>query len=297
MPVHANVAADAAAVGGGADAPLAVRRGMGSSERFMYLAEQTYGGTFRIGAVLTLRAPAPLTAAALTAAITTVAARHDALRTVVVRGDTFAVAPAAAAAPAIDVKAVSAGAGGVTAAAFADAQAVLAAGPEGSWANPPPSAAGGAVPATPDRLPWRAAVYVPAPGVAHAPADAAAVVYYLPHYLSDGTSVDVLSAATVDALTAAASTGGGDPATTAAVAAAGGVVPLAPAADDVYPPPGGPLLGMAAGVARFLAGEVAAPLTRSPSRSTGRACSPTRARWCRSTCPSMDGWARLRGGG
>lgn len=208
----------------------------------MYLAEQTYGGTFRIATVLTLCSPNPLTAARLTAAIDAVAARHDALRTVVI-GQEFVVAPPTAT-PTVDVKAVAEDAEGVTAAAFADAQSVLAAGTSGAWTNPPLPA--GAAAHTPISLPWRAGVYLPAPGSTHAPTDAAAVVYYLPHYLSDGTSVDVLAAATIDALTAASSAGvvaagqvGMAAAGEVGEAAAGEVVPLAPAVNDVYPPQGG----------------------------------------------------------
>ncbi|KAK1859451.1 hypothetical protein I4F81_002047 [Pyropia yezoensis] len=245
----------------GVDAALPVRRRMGGPERLMYLAEQTYGGTFRIATVLTLCSPNPLTAARLTAAIDAVAARHDALRTVVI-GQEFVVAPPTAT-PTVDVKAVAEDAEGVTAAAFADAQSVLAAGTSGAWTNPPLPA--GAAAHTPISLPWRAGVYLPAPGSTHAPTDAAAVVYYLPHYLSDGTSVDVLAAATIDALTAASSAGV-VAAGQVGMAAAGEVVPLAPAVNDVYPPQGGGLLGMAAGLLRF-ASEVAAPVTRRHRRA------------------------------
>lgn len=254
----------------GVDAALPVRRRMGGPERLMYLAEQTYGGTFRIATVLTLCSPNPLTAARLTAAIDAVAARHDALRTVVI-GQEFVVAPPTAT-PTVDVKAVAEDAEGVTAAAFADAQSVLAAGTSGAWTNPPLPA--GAAAHTPISLPWRAGVYLPAPGSTHAPTDAAAVVYYLPHYLSDGTSVDVLAAATIDALTAASSAGvvaagqvGMAAAGEVGEAAAGEVVPLAPAVNDVYPPQGGGLLGMAAGLLRF-ASEVAAPVTPAGSGLT-----------------------------
>lgn len=136
---------------------------------------------------------------------------------------------------------------GVTAAAFADAHAVLAAGTGGAGAAPHGKAAAATATPTPAHLPWHAGVYLPAPGREHDPADAAAVVYYLPHYLADGTSIDILAAATVDALAAAVG-----PAAKANTA----TVPLAPPLGEVYPPPGGAgIAGMARGVAAFLAAD------------------------------------------
>jgi len=226
---------------------------MGGTERFMRAAEQDYGATFRIAAVLTLASATPLHAGDLTAAVAAVAARHEALRTLVV-GDTFVEAPPHLA-PCVDVAVVppASMAAGVTAAAFAAAQAVLAGGVGGVWANPPPTTPGG-VPAT---LPWRAGVFLPPPGTPHNRTDAGALVWYTPHYLTDGTSTDALAAATVDALAAAAA------------AAAGGasppphppaVVPLAPPLGAVYPPPGG-ALGVPLGMARLVVKEVLTPLT------------------------------------
>lgn len=249
-----------ASVAGG-EAALVVRRHMGATERMMYYAEQSFGGAFRIAAVLTLCSSTPLSAPSLSAAIAAVAARHDALRTVVVRGDTFAVAPQGAV-PVVGVKVAAGDMGkenGVTAAAFADAHAVLAAGTGSAGAAPHGKAAAATATPTPAHLPWHAGVYLPAPGREHDPADAAAVVYYLPHYLADGTSIDILAAATVDALAAAVG-----PAAKANTA----TVPLAPPLGEVYPPPGGAgIAGMARGVAAFLAAEAAAPLTRRHRRA------------------------------
>lgn len=249
-----------ASVAGG-EAALVVRRHMGATERMMYYAEQSFGGAFRIAAVLTLCSSTPLSAPSLSAAIAAVAARHDALRTVVVREDAFAVAPQGAV-PVVGVKVAAGDMGkenGVTAAAFADAHAVLAAGTGGAGAAPHGKAAAATATPTPAHLPWHAGVYLPAPGREHDPADAAAVVYYLPHYLADGTSIDILAAATVDALAAAVG-----PAAKANTA----TVPLAPPLGEVYPPPGGAgIAGMARGVAAFLAAETAAPLTRRHRRA------------------------------
>lgn len=95
----------------GGEVALTVRRRMGGTERLMRFGEQSFGGSFCIAAVLTLCSPTPLTAAALKAAVHAVADRHDALRTVIVRKDTFAVAPPSVS-PVVDVKTMAVQEGG-----------------------------------------------------------------------------------------------------------------------------------------------------------------------------------------
>ncbi|GAB0493763.1 hypothetical protein MMPV_005048 [Pyropia vietnamensis] len=271
-----------------------IRRPMGGTERFMYIAEQVHGGTMRIAAVVTLASAAPLTAATITAAVHAVAARHDALRTVVVGGDTFVAAPPSARL-AVDVTVVEADAavagGGLarpTAAAFARAKAVLAAGLDGPWANPPSAPAAAA--AVPDHLPWRAAVYLPPPGARVDPADAAAVVWYLPHYLADGTSVDALAAATIDALAfqSAGACGGAGGVRASPSPLPPPVVPLAPPLGEVYPPPGGALLGTALGIGLFLGGELAAPWTQRHRRGLAPPPPGPRATAATRSCSAHD---------
>lgn len=258
--------------------PPPLRRALGPNERFLYTAEARYGGSFRIAGVATLAAAAAaagsprrrVTAAALTAAVAAVAARFDALRTTVGTADGDAVFLAAddAAAPRVDVRVgASAAADALTADAFAAAAEVLAAGTDGPWpARAPVAAADGAAAAAAPLLPWQVLAFLPPstaapepegePGVAAA---AAVVVWLLPHYLADGTSVDLLCAALVDALNADVS------AAAASAAATAGVTPLPPPLTALFPPRGG-RLGAAIATGRFLVEASLDGLTRKLRR-------------------------------
>jgi len=158
---------------------------------------------------------------------------------------------------------------------------VLAAGVGGSW---PAAADDGAPPSTP-HLPWQAAVFVADGGAANGdggggaeavpPADStaaattAAVVWFIPHYLTDGTSVDILCGALVDALNA------GDASAAAAATAAvpPPTVPLPPAMTTVFPPRGG-AAGAALATATVLVSGMLEGLTRARVRAVVPAAPP-----------------------
>jgi len=115
-------------------------------------------------------------------------------------------------------------------------------------------------------------VYLPTAGAGdHDADDAAAVVWYLPHYLADGRSAELLAAATVDALARPAAA-----APTVAVAdgranadapsPARAPEPLPPALGTVFPPRGG-TVGLYAAVGAFFLGELLPPWARRGARA------------------------------
>lgn len=274
------------------DAPSALprRRALGANELLLHTTEARYGGTFRIAGVATLSAPTTgpvrLTAPRLTAAVATVTARYEALRTTVeVGADGQAVFLAAdTGVPRVDVRVgAAADADVLTAEAFAASEAVLASGPDGLWPARAPAhaetAINGTQPAAP-HLPWQVIAFLsPRPDVGQGVSDGAAshgnspgsttpqvatvsaavVVWLLPHYLADGRSLDFVCAALIDALNADCST-----AAASAVAAAG-VSRLPPAMTSVLPPWGG-RLGATVAAGRFLVRSSLEGLTRSRVR-------------------------------